>query len=62
MKQIILVLGLIASTGFTICQISDTSIDPSKSPLNQSSNELQISLNYEGTNEDGEREGIGTDR
>jgi hypothetical protein len=62
MKHIILVLGLIASTGLTASQVYEQVIASSKSSLHQSAHEFQISLNYEGTNEDGEREGIDTGR
>ncbi|MGB3535980.1 MAG: hypothetical protein WBA13_21000 [Microcoleaceae cyanobacterium] len=62
MKHIILVLGLIASTGLTVAQVDKEIASSSQSSPNQSYNELQISLNYEGTNEDGDREGIDTGR
>lgn len=62
MKHIIIVLGLIASTGLTFSQVYEQVIASSKSSSDQSAHEFQISLNYEGTNEDGEREGIDTGR
>ncbi len=62
MKHIILVLGLIASTGLTVGQVYEQVTASSKSSPHQSSDEFKISLNYEGTNEDGEREGIDTGR
>ncbi len=62
MKHIIVVLGLIASAGLTMSQVYGQVITASKSSPNQSPHEFQVSLNYEGTNEDGEREGIDTGR
>ncbi|MGB3404372.1 MAG: hypothetical protein WBA77_16935 [Microcoleaceae cyanobacterium] len=62
MKHILLLLGLIASTGLTAGQVYEQVTTASKSELKSSTQELLISLNYEGTNEDGEREGIETER
>ncbi len=62
MKHILLLLGLIASTGLTAAQVYEPVATASKSDLKPSTQELLISLNYEGTNEDGEREGIDTGR
>jgi hypothetical protein len=62
MKHIIVVLGLIASTGLTVSQVYGQVITASKSSSHQSAHEFQVSLNYEGTNEDGDDEVIETDR
>ena len=62
MKYILLVLGLIASTGLTVGQANGLTKTASNAVLKPSTQELQTSLNYEGTNEDGEREGIETGR
>ncbi len=60
MKNIILLLGFIASASLTGVQVFNQVTDASETSLNPSRNELLISLNYTGRNEDGETEGVDT--
>lgn len=62
MKHILLVLGLIASTGLTVGQADALMKTASNAVLKSSTQELQISLNYTGTDEDGNEEPIDTTR
>ncbi|MBS0015584.1 MAG: hypothetical protein KFF72_04320 [Arthrospira sp. SH-MAG29] len=64
MKKIIVLLGLVASTGGGLALISDVAMTSSpNSPVWKSFNNhegLVVQSGYEGTNEDGDRESVGT--
>lgn len=59
MKNIIVLLGLVASTGFTVFSVNFAQV-PSKSELNQAPLDSGTILSYTGKNEDGETEQINT--
>jgi hypothetical protein len=61
MKNILVVLGLIASTGFTVCSVAAAHTVPSRSEVHQTQlDRLTILQEYTGNNEDGETEEIET--
>ncbi len=61
MKNIILVLGLVASTSFTVFSVASAHAVPSKSEVNQTQLDRWTTLNdYTGNNEDGDTEKIET--
>jgi hypothetical protein len=61
MKNIIVVLGLVASTSFTVFSVAAAQAIPSKSEVNQTQLERWTTLNeYTGNNEDGEPEKVDT--
>ncbi|MFM6190453.1 MAG: hypothetical protein ACKPEN_11735 [Planktothrix sp.] len=61
MKNILVVLGLIASTGFTVCSVASADTVPSRSEVHQTQlDRLTILQEYTGNNEDGETEEIET--
>ncbi|EDZ92453.1 hypothetical protein AmaxDRAFT_4761 [Limnospira maxima CS-328] len=63
MKRIIVLLGLVASTGGGFALVSDVAATSSpNSPAWKSFNNhgLVVQSGYEGTNEDGDRESVGT--
>ena len=60
MKNIILLFGFIASASLTGISVLEQTVPSSKADFDRSSSELQIALNYTGTNEDGETETVDT--
>ncbi|CAD5946847.1 hypothetical protein PCC9214_02297 [Planktothrix tepida] len=60
MKNILVVLGLVASTSFTMFSISSAHAVPSKSEVNKTTIERWTTNDYKGKNEDGEAEDIDT--
>ena len=60
MKNIIVLLGLVASTSFTVFSVASAHAVPSKSEVNQTTLDHWTTLSYTGKNEDGETEQIDT--
>ncbi len=60
MKNIIVLLGLVASTSFTVFSVASAHAVPSKSEVYQTTPDQLRTLSYTGKNEDGETEQIDT--
>ncbi|NEQ75751.1 MAG: hypothetical protein F6K23_23520 [Okeania sp. SIO2C9] len=61
MKQNIIIFGLIASAGLTFCQLPKA-IAGNLRPSNESSIEKSQIISYEGSDEDGNKEDIDTQK